>query len=95
MPKSPKAKALAEIRAKALAQMKSAYYFQLISSYFDPKEDPFLGEIRNGNRFWKWYLLFIYLFIGEFRVRISIYISIAILVFGSFSLGLFYYFIEN
>ena len=50
MPKSPKAKALAEIRAKALAQMKSAYYFQLISSYFDPKEDPFLGEIRNGNR---------------------------------------------
>ena len=74
MPKSPKAKALAEIRAKALAQMKSAYYFQLISSYFDPKEDPFLGEIRNGNRFWKWYLLSIYLFIGEFRVRISIYI---------------------
>ena len=93
MPKSPKAKALAEIRAKALAQMKSAYYFQLISSYFDPKEDPFLGEIRNGNRFWKWYLLFIYLLVNsEFVLA---YISIAILVFGSFSLGLFYYFIEN
>ena len=53
MPKSPKAKALAEIRAKALAQMKSAYYFQLISSYFDPKEDPFLGEMGGGNKFWK------------------------------------------
>ena len=93
MPKSPKAKALAEIRAKALAQMKSAYYFQLISSYFDPKEDPFLGEIRNGNRFWKWYLLFLFFLVNsEF---ILAYISIAILVFGSFSLGLFYYFIEN
>ena len=94
MPKSPKAKALAEIRAKALAQMKSAYYFQLISSYFDPKEDPFLGEIRNGNRFWKWYLLFILFFLVNSEFVLA-YISIAILVFGSFSLGLFYYFIEN
>ena len=68
MPKSPKAKALAEIRAKALAQMKSAYYFQLISSYFDPKEDPFLGEIGGGNMsFGNLFILFcLFLFLVHF-----------------------------
>ena len=71
MPKSPKAKALAEIRAKALAQMKSAYYFQLISSYFDPKEDPFLGEMGGGNKFWKSFFIlfcFWFIFVGSILV---------------------------